>query len=245
MAEHDKSPARARRRAPGDSLRGVPPAADRSPSRASPARARVLAAVVVVALAVALGGGGSRTISSARRPRRPCAQRRCPRRPRAGRPRAAQPPRSTACRSPTGRTASAGAARDRAAIALTGARSRRSSTPTRAAGGSATRSSPARPRPGSAVACCLARRRVLPAAHRERRAVVTWLRDGHLCVVSGHGVSSATLLKLASWSDHDETLREARMMGGRTGTSRRHEGRDRRPLDLARSDIYLTFPLTS
>jgi hypothetical protein len=36
-------------------------------------------------------------------------------------------------------------------------------------------------------------------------AIVTWLRDGHLCVVSGHGVSSATLLKLASWSDHDET----------------------------------------
>jgi hypothetical protein len=35
-------------------------------------------------------------------------------------------------------------------------------------------------------------------------AVVTWLRDGRLCVVSGHGVSSATLLKLASWSDHDE-----------------------------------------
>jgi hypothetical protein len=34
-------------------------------------------------------------------------------------------------------------------------------------------------------------------------AVVTWLRDGHLCVVSGHGVSSATLLRLASWSDHD------------------------------------------
>jgi hypothetical protein len=36
-------------------------------------------------------------------------------------------------------------------------------------------------------------------------AVVTWLRDGHLCVVSGHGISSATLLKLASWSDHDAT----------------------------------------
>jgi hypothetical protein len=36
-------------------------------------------------------------------------------------------------------------------------------------------------------------------------AVVTWLRDGHLCVVSGHGVSSATLLRLASWSDHDAT----------------------------------------
>jgi hypothetical protein len=36
-------------------------------------------------------------------------------------------------------------------------------------------------------------------------SVVTWLRDGHLCVVSGRGVSSATLLRLASWSDHDET----------------------------------------
>ncbi len=34
-------------------------------------------------------------------------------------------------------------------------------------------------------------------------AVVTWLRDGHLCVLSGRGVSSATLLRLASWSDHD------------------------------------------
>ena len=34
-------------------------------------------------------------------------------------------------------------------------------------------------------------------------AVVTWLRDGHLCVASGRGVSSATLLRLASWSDHD------------------------------------------
>jgi hypothetical protein len=29
--------------------------------------------------------------------------------------------------------------------------------------------------------------------------VVTWLRDGHLCVVSGRGVARATLLKLASW----------------------------------------------
>jgi hypothetical protein len=29
--------------------------------------------------------------------------------------------------------------------------------------------------------------------------VVTWLRDGHLCVVSGSHVSSATLLALASW----------------------------------------------
>lgn len=33
--------------------------------------------------------------------------------------------------------------------------------------------------------------------------VVTWLRGGHLCVVSGRGVSSATLLRLASWDDHD------------------------------------------
>ena len=36
-------------------------------------------------------------------------------------------------------------------------------------------------------------------------SMVTWLRDGHLCVVSGHGVSSATLLGLASWSDHGAT----------------------------------------
>jgi hypothetical protein len=31
--------------------------------------------------------------------------------------------------------------------------------------------------------------------------VVTWLRDGHLCVVSGRGVDGATLLRLASWDD--------------------------------------------
>jgi hypothetical protein len=31
-------------------------------------------------------------------------------------------------------------------------------------------------------------------------SVVTWLRDGHLCVLSGHGVSGATLLRLASWA---------------------------------------------
>ena len=36
-------------------------------------------------------------------------------------------------------------------------------------------------------------------------AVVTWLRDGHLCIVSGRSVSSATLLRLASWSDRDAT----------------------------------------
>jgi hypothetical protein len=32
--------------------------------------------------------------------------------------------------------------------------------------------------------------------------VVTWLRAGHLCVVSGRGVDGATLLRLASWNDH-------------------------------------------
>jgi hypothetical protein len=32
--------------------------------------------------------------------------------------------------------------------------------------------------------------------------VVTWLRGGHLCVVSGRGVGHATLLRLASWGDH-------------------------------------------
>jgi hypothetical protein len=37
------------------------------------------------------------------------------------------------------------------------------------------------------------------------RAVVSWLRDGHLCVVSGHGVDGATLLRLASWDEHRAT----------------------------------------
>ncbi len=37
-------------------------------------------------------------------------------------------------------------------------------------------------------------------------AVVTWLRDSHLCVVSGRGVSSATLLRLASWSEGNPTV---------------------------------------
>jgi hypothetical protein len=32
-------------------------------------------------------------------------------------------------------------------------------------------------------------------------SVVTWPRDGHLCVVSGHGVSSAALMALASWHE--------------------------------------------
>jgi hypothetical protein len=32
--------------------------------------------------------------------------------------------------------------------------------------------------------------------------VVTWLRDGRMCVVTGHGVSSRTLLALARWGGH-------------------------------------------
>ncbi len=36
--------------------------------------------------------------------------------------------------------------------------------------------------------------------------VVTWLRDGRLCVVAGHGVSSRTLLELASWHAVGTTL---------------------------------------
>lgn len=31
--------------------------------------------------------------------------------------------------------------------------------------------------------------------------VVAWMREGHLCVVSGRGVGGATLLRLASWDD--------------------------------------------
>jgi hypothetical protein len=30
---------------------------------------------------------------------------------------------------------------------------------------------------------------------------IAWLRSGHLCIVSGHGVKPATLLRLASWSE--------------------------------------------
>jgi hypothetical protein len=35
--------------------------------------------------------------------------------------------------------------------------------------------------------------------------VVTWMRDGRLCVVAGHRVSSVTLLTLASWREHGGT----------------------------------------
>ena len=31
--------------------------------------------------------------------------------------------------------------------------------------------------------------------------IVAWLREGHLCVVAGRGVSPATLLRLASWDE--------------------------------------------
>jgi hypothetical protein len=37
-------------------------------------------------------------------------------------------------------------------------------------------------------------------------ATVAWMRDGRLCVVSGRGISSATLLKLASWSDREASV---------------------------------------
>jgi hypothetical protein len=33
--------------------------------------------------------------------------------------------------------------------------------------------------------------------------MVIWQRNGHLCVVSGHGVGGAKLLALASWQEHD------------------------------------------
>jgi len=35
--------------------------------------------------------------------------------------------------------------------------------------------------------------------------VVSWLRDGRLCVLSGRGLDNATLLKLASWGDRPGT----------------------------------------
>jgi hypothetical protein len=35
--------------------------------------------------------------------------------------------------------------------------------------------------------------------------VVAWMREGHLCVVSGRGVDGATLLRLASWAEHSQT----------------------------------------
>jgi hypothetical protein len=40
--------------------------------------------------------------------------------------------------------------------------------------------------------------------------VVTWLRDGHLCVMSGRGVHGATLLQLASWGEHASPVPQER-----------------------------------
>jgi hypothetical protein len=34
------------------------------------------------------------------------------------------------------------------------------------------------------------------------RRTVAWLRHGRLCVISGQGVSDATLLRLASWDEN-------------------------------------------
>jgi hypothetical protein len=42
--------------------------------------------------------------------------------------------------------------------------------------------------------------------HDRSAEVVTWVRDGHLCVVAGHGVSRATLLSLASWRGPNGSL---------------------------------------
>jgi hypothetical protein len=36
--------------------------------------------------------------------------------------------------------------------------------------------------------------------------VVSWLRGGHMCVVSARGVGSATLLRLASWHGHGSVV---------------------------------------
>jgi len=37
--------------------------------------------------------------------------------------------------------------------------------------------------------------------HEHGLPVVTWRRDGRLCVLSGRGISEATLVRLASWGD--------------------------------------------
>jgi hypothetical protein len=38
------------------------------------------------------------------------------------------------------------------------------------------------------------------------RTVVTWIRQGHSCVLSGAGVPAATMLKLAAWHGHNDAL---------------------------------------
>ena len=41
-------------------------------------------------------------------------------------------------------------------------------------------------------------------SHSGGAEVVTWTRDGHLCVVSGRGVDGSTLLALASWNERSQ-----------------------------------------
>jgi hypothetical protein len=43
-------------------------------------------------------------------------------------------------------------------------------------------------------------------SYENGASVVTWLRDGHLCVVSGRDVSGATLLRLAGWSERSPSV---------------------------------------
>jgi hypothetical protein len=38
------------------------------------------------------------------------------------------------------------------------------------------------------------------------RTVVTWIRHGHSCVLSGAGVPASTMLKLAAWHGHNDAL---------------------------------------
>jgi hypothetical protein len=38
---------------------------------------------------------------------------------------------------------------------------------------------------------------------RDGATIVTWQRDGHLCVLGGRGVSAHTLLGLASWGTEE------------------------------------------
>ena len=144
--------------------------------------------------------------ASARQPRQLCVRRRSPRRERAGRTTRSLPSPSTACRSPSGS--------ERFGWRSTGSRTDRvdgrllttvfyGDSSGRRIGYAILAGTPA---PGSAVAWSRGAVACPTGCSVENgAAVVTWLRDGHLCVVSGRGVSSAMLLRLASWSDHDAT----------------------------------------
>ena len=166
----------------------------------------VAAAVVVAAIAVGLGSGsGAPTVSFNQAAASTLRAATLPAPPYIRQTTHSLPSPSTACRSPTGRTASAGTAPDRAPIALTAAQSPNGLLLRLPRPADRLRDPRRHPRaPGRRWRDRLARWRVLPGLLTENgAAVVTWLRDGHLCVVSGRGVSSATLLRLASWSDHD------------------------------------------